>query len=287
MARIAFVTDSTCNMPDDLVQQHHITVVPVYVMFGETSYKDYVEMPPAEFYRRLVEYKAAGKGMPTTSQPTPEDLRAAYAVLAGQGYTDIISIHVSAKSSGTWQSAQIAARMLTGVTVHAVDSATTSMLMGFMLLEAIQAVAAGGGVAEALAAIDQVKAHSCLTFTVADVEHLTASGRTEGHEQVAEAAVSVKPIVAVVDGVPKALGAERTQRAALQKVLEITGQRIGAGRVKRMAVVNGNVPDKAAQWSGEAARGLNFDGTPFIVDFGPALAVHFGPGLLGIAVHWE
>ena len=287
MSRIAFVTDTTCNLPDDLRRRHDITVVPVYVIFGESSYKDYVEMPQAEFYRRLAEQKAAGKGMPTTSQPTPEDFRADYAALAGQGFSDIVSIHVTAKSSGTCQSAQLAATMMTGVAVHVVDSATTSMHMGFMLLEAIQAAADGGGVAGALAAIDRVKAHSCIHFTVTDVEHLAASGRTEGHEKATEAAVSVKPIVSVVDGVPKALGAERTQRAALQKVLELTAQRTGAGRVKRMAVVHGNVADKAGAWGAEASAALSFEGEPFVVDFGPALAVHFGPGLLGVAAQWE
>lgn len=287
MANIAFVTDTTCNLPDDLARQHGITVVPVYVIFGDASYKDYVEMSPPEFYRRLIEYKASGKGMPTTSQPTPQDFRAVYTTLAGQGFTDIISIHVTAKSSGTCQSAQLAAQETTGVNVHVVDSATTSMQMGFMLLEAIQAVSAGGGVVEALAAIEEVKAHSCLHFTVTDIEHLTASGRTEGHEKVAEAAIVVKPIIAVIDGVPKALGTERTQRAALQKVLDFTSQRIGSAKVKRMAVVNGNIPDKAHEWSAEAARALNFEGQPYIVDFGPALAVHFGPGLLGVTVQWE
>ncbi|HLF27140.1 MAG TPA: DegV family protein [Anaerolineae bacterium] len=286
MSRLAFVTDSTCNLPDELVQRYNITVVPVYVIFGESSYKDYVEMPPAEFYRRLVEYKAAGKGMPTTSQPTPEDFRATYRRLVEQGATDIISIHVTAKSSGTCQSAQLAAELIGDAKVHVVDSTTTSMQMGFMLFAALEAVAAGGGASEALAAIEHVKAHSCLHFTVTDVEHLSASGRTEGHERVAEAAISTKPIIAVTDGVPKALGAERTQRAALQKVLDFTSQRIGAGQVKQLAIVNGNIPDKANEWAVEAARALNFTGQPFVVDFGPALAVHFGPGLLGAAVEW-
>jgi DegV family protein with EDD domain len=286
MSRVAFVTDTTCNLPDELIEQHHIEVVPVYVMFGEQSYKDYVDLPPAEFYRRLAEMKAAGKGMPTTSQPTPEDFRVVYNDLAGQGYSDIISIHVTAKSSGTCQSAQLAADMVSGVKVHVVDSTSTSMHMGFMLLEAIETVAKGGDADQALAAIENVKAHSCLHFTVTDVEHLAASGRTEGSEKATESAVSVKPIIAV-EGVPKAVGTERTQRAALQKVLELTQARLNDGYVKRMAVVNGNIADRAAQWSNEAAHVLGFSGQPYIVDFGPALAVHFGPGLLGVTIQWE
>ena len=287
MSRVAFVTDTTCNLPEELVRRYGITVVPVYVIFGTQSYKDYVEMPPVEFYRRLVEFKAAGLGMPKTSQPSPEDFRAVYAALAEQGYSDIISIHVTAKSSGTCQSAQLAADMLGSVQVHVVDSTTTSMQMDFMLFAAAETVQAGGTVAEALATIERVKEHSSLYFTVTDVEHLAASGRTEGAEKATEAAVSVKPIVGVLEGVPKAVGAERTQRAALQKVLDITADRIGGRRVKQLAIVNGNIPDRAAQWSAEVTQALKFSGQPYIVDFGPALAVHFGPGLLGIAVQWE
>ena len=197
-----------------------------------------------------------------------------------------MSIHVSAKASGTVNSASVARDMVPGATVHVVDSTSTSMHMGFMLIEAIEVAARGDSVEEALAAIENTKAHSCLYFTVTEVEHLASSGRTEGAEKATEAAVSVKPIINV-DGVPKAVGAERTQKAALAKVLELTKARIGDARVKRLAVVNGNVPDKAAEWAKEAAAALGYMGDPLIVDFGPALAVHFGPGLLGVAAQWE
>jgi DegV family protein with EDD domain len=287
MTRIAFVTDSTCNLPDDLAQEHNITVVPVYVLFGDQSYRDYVDLPPEAFYLRLAEFREAGLGMPTTSQPTPEDFRQAYTALQGQGYTDIISIHVTAKSSGTYMSAELAKSMVAGVNVHVVDSTSTSMHMGFMLLEAIAAVNAGGGVAEALAAIERVKAHSCLYFTVTDLEHLAYSGRTEGHEKATEAALSVKPVIAVTGGIPKAVGTERTQRAALGKVLELTREQMGAANPLRLAVVYGSVSEKAAAWAPEAAAELGFTGEPYQVDFGPGLAVHFGPGLLGVTVQWE
>lgn len=287
MSRIAFVTDSSANLPQELAQRHNITVVPVYVIFGEQSFKDYVEISPPDFYRRLAERKASGQEMPKTSQPPPEDFRAVYAALAEQGYTDIISVHVSAKASGTCRSAEMAKELASNVNIHVVDSATTSMHMSFMTLAAAEAVDKGGGVAEALAAIEQVKAHSCIHFTVTEVEHLAASGRTEGREKATEAEISVKPIVSVIEGVPKAVGTERTQRAALEKVLELTRQRMGEGRVKRMAVVNGNIADKADQWATQAAEVLGFKGQPYVVDFGPALAVHFGPGLLGVAIEWE
>jgi DegV family protein with EDD domain len=286
MSRIAFVTDTTCNLPESLIKSHNIEVVPVYVIFGNQSFKDYFELQPVEFYRRLVEYKAAGKGMPTTSQPTPEDFRVCYAALAQQGYTDIISIHVTAKSSGTCHSAELATSMVDGVNVHVVDSTSTSMHMSFMLLDAIEAVAQGAGVKEALDAIDRVKSHSCMHFTVTDLEHLTSSGRTEDHERATEAPISVKPVIAISDGVPKAVGVERTQHLALEKVLNLTHAQMGEAKPLRLAIVNGNVPQKASQWADEVCARLGFTGEPYIVDFGPALAVHFGPGLLGVTVQW-
>ena len=286
MSRIAFVTDTTCNLPDPLIQRHNIAIVPVYVIFGDQSFKDYVDLPPVEFYRRLIEYKAAGKGMPTTSQPTPEDFRNCYTALAQQGYSDIISIHVTAKSSGTCQSAELASSMVEGVKVHVVDSTTTSMHMGFMLLEAIETVTKGGGVNEALEAIERVKSHSCMHFTVTDLEHLTSSGRTEGYEKATEAPISVKPVIAISEGVPKAVGVERTQHLALEKVLSLTRSQIGTANVQQLAIVNGNIPQKASHWADEVCASLGFAGKPYIVDFGPALAVHFGPGLLGVTVRW-
>jgi fatty acid-binding protein DegV len=83
------------------------------------------------------------------------------------------------------------------------------------------------------------------------------------------------------------VGTERTQRAALQKVLELAQIKMGSSRAKRLAVVHGNIPVKAENWVSEARTVLEFDEEPYVVDFGPALAVHFGPGLLGVALQWE
>ena len=286
MSQVALVTDTTCNLPPEMQRQYGIRVVPVYVNFGTESYKDYEELPPALFYEKLAATKAAGGAMPKTSQPNPEDFRRMYEQCRAEGATDVISVHVTAKASGTFASAEIAKTMVTGLNVHVVDSATTSMLMSYMLIEAHAALQAGGGVPEALAAIEHVKAHSALIFTVTEIEHLTASGRTEGAEKAASAAIAVKPIVSVEGGVPKAVAQERTQRAALQRVLALTKEKMAASKLKRLSIVNGNVEAKAREWTAEAAAALDYTGEATVVDFGPALAVHFGPGLLGVAVQW-
>jgi DegV family protein with EDD domain len=286
MSTVALVTDTTSNLPPDLAARLGVRVVPVYVNFGTESLKDYEELPPAKFYEKLAAVKAAGGEMPKTSQPNPEDFRKVYDACKAAGATDVISIHVSAKASGTCGSAELAKAMVPGLNVHVVDSASTSMVIGYMLLDAHAALAAGKSAAEALAAIEAIKLHSLLAFTVTEIEHLTASGRTEGAERSAAAAVGVKPIVAVLDGVPKAVGQARTQKAALEQVLALVKEKAGGAPMKRLSIVNGNVDATAREWMKEAAAALGYAGEVTVVDFGPALAVHFGPGLLGVAAQW-
>lgn len=283
MGRVALMTDTTSNMPREWVERYGIIVVPVYVNFGDRSYKDYVEMPPETFYRRLAE----AEEMPKTSQPTPADFAEAYRQAQAQGADTVIGVYVTAKASGTCQSAQMAADMVEGLTVHVVDSATTSLPMSWMLVEAAKTLEAGGSVEDALAAIEKVKANNVLVFTVTEVEHLVHSGRTVGADKAAQAAVKVKPVVMLKDGVPQAIATERTQKAALAKVISVAQEMAGGRPLKGLGVVNGNIPERAAAFAQEVKDAFGYEGEVTIVDFGPALAVHFGPGLLGIAAYWE
>ena len=287
MHAIALVTDTTVNMAPDLVAKYEITLVPVYVIWGDRSYRDYVEMSPTDFYKRLAQAKAEGSELPKTSQPSPVDFERAFRSLAHSGAKDIISVHLTSKSSGTVNSAMIARDMVSEVVrVHVVDSTTTSMQMGYMLVEAANAIAARGGVQGALDAIEQVKANSCLYFTVTELEHLEASGRTVGADKVTEAEIKVRPVIGILDGKPQVVSPERTQRAAIDKVIELTCARFHS-QIKGVTVVHGNAPERADALRDRVAGELGYDGKVLTTDFGPALAVHFGPGLLGLAAYAE
>lgn len=287
MDSVRFVTDTTANLPDEFRQEHNVTIVPVYVLFGDQSYKDYWEMSVAQFYARLAEVKARGGTMPTTSQPSPNDFVEAYERLIREGARHIISIHVTAKSSGTVNSANIAKGMVSGAEIHVIDSGSTTMLIGYMIDEAQKKLAAGCTVEQALDAIDRVKANSSLYFTVTEVDHLEASGRTFGHEQVAAAEIKIKPVIGVVDGVPKVISPERTQKAAIDKVIELTRTAMGGKRLKGVTVVHGDALDRALVLKTRVPAELSYDGHIYVTDFGPALGVHFGQGLLGLAVYSE
>jgi DegV family protein with EDD domain len=288
MSDIALVTDSTANIPDDLVKRYDFTVVPLYVLFGGKAEKDYVELPPTEFYKRLAEVKAAGGELPKTSQPSPVDFEHTYSALARSGAKHIISVHVAAKMSGTINSAQIAADIVSQhVQVHVVDSTTISMQMGYMLVEAAEAIRKGGGVKEALDAIENVKSNSCTYFTVTEVEHIEASGRVAGADKVVEAEIKVRPVIAVLDGNATVVSPERTQRAAIEKVIELTLNRLQRLKVKGVTVVHANALDRAETLKARVPAALGYKGEVLIADFGPVLAVHVGPGMLGLAAYGE
>lgn len=284
MKAIRFVTDSTANLPEDLAQECNVKIVPVYIIYGDRSYKDYVEMSVAEFYARLAEVKAMGGEMPKTSEPSPNDFVQTYSALIREGAKHIISIHVTAKSSGTVNSANIAKGLISGAEIHVIDSGTITMLIGYMIE---QAALAGDDIHAALAAVDRVKANSSLYFTVTELDHLEASGRTLGHEQVAAAEIKIKPVIGVLDGVPQVVSPERTQKAAIDKVIELTRNAMAGKKIKGVTVVHGNASDRAEPLKARVPAELGFNGKIYITDFGPGLTVHFGPGLLGLAAYGE
>ena len=284
MKEIRFVTDTTANLPAEFARQYDVKLAPIYVIFGDKSFKEISEMSIAEFHSRLAEIKAKGGAMPTSSQPSPIDIAEIYNELIREGAKHIISIHVTAKSSGTVNSANLAKEMVSGAEIHVVDSGSTSMLMGYMIEEGTKA---GDNIDAALAAVDRVKANSSLYFTVTEIEHLEASGRTIGHEQVAAAEIKIKPVVGVIDGVPKVVSPERTQKAAIDKVMDLTKAAMAGKKIKGVTVVHGNAMDRAEALKGRVPAELGYTGHIYVTDFGPGLTVHFGPGLLGLAVYGE
>lgn len=284
MKEIRYVTDTTANLPPEFARKIDVKLAPIYVIFGDKSYKEISEMSIAEFHARLAEAKATGGAMPTSSQPSPADFVEIYEGLIREGAKHIISIHVTAKSSGTVNSANLAKDMVHGADIHVIDSGSTTMLMGYMIEEATKA---GNNIDAALAAVERVKANSSLYFTVTELEHLEASGRTKGHEQVAAAEIKIKPVIGVLEGVPKVVSPERTQKAAIDKVIELTKAAMAGKKIKGVTVVHGNALDRAEALKARVPTELGYTGQIYVTDFGPGLTVHFGPGLLGLAVYGE
>jgi DegV family protein with EDD domain len=271
----AIVLDSTSDYPEAPERFPNMRVVPLYVRFGDDTFKDYVELGSDAFFEKL----RASTVLPATSQPTPQDFLATYEELGR--YERIFSVHVSSKVSGTLQSAELAAAELGGDKVRVIDSLTASLAEA-MLAHAIQRRLARGTTDEE---IDELLARfhddSTVLFTVETLEYLQKGGRIGKAAALAGSLLNVRPILAIVDGEVVAVARVRGRQKALaefeRRFADATEDRAGL----RVAIAHAD----AAEWVGTLSE-LVWRVRPkaeieFTANLGAVVATHAGPGAVG------
>ena len=270
----AIVVDSTADFPAAPSRFSNWRVVPLYVLFGDTSYRDYVELSPEEFYARL----RTAPELPTTSQPTPGDFLATYEELAD--YERIYSLHLSSAVSGTFQSATAAAAEV-GDKVRTVDTETASAAIA-MLGMAIQTRLLSGTTDEAVEAlIARYRSAAHLIFTVDTLEFLRRGGRIGRASAWAGELLHVKPILTIKREVIP-LKRVRGNRKAIQEFATAfeAGTRDEPG--VRVGIAHADAPERM-----EALKKLVHDVRPqaeieVATTLGPVLGTHAGPGTVGL-----
>lgn len=271
----AIVLDSTSDYPEAPSRFPNMRFVPLYVQFGDETFRDYVELTPADFYERL----RTSAVLPTTSQPTPQDFLSTYEELSG--YERIYSIHVSSKVSGTFQSAELAATELGGDRVRVIDSKTASLGIA-LLAHAVQRQLTRGATDEEVdALVERFHRDAGVLFTVETLEYLQRGGRIGRAQALAGSLLNVRPILSVEDGVVTAVARVRGRQKALAEVerrfVEATEDRPGV----RVAIAHGD----AADWVGTLSE-LTWRVRPkaeieFTSTLGAVVATHAGPGAVG------
>jgi DegV family protein with EDD domain len=271
----ALVLDSTSDYADAPSRFPNMRFVPLYVRFGDETYRDYVELAPAEFFEKL----RGASVLPATSQPTPQDFVATYETLAG--YERIYSLHVSAKLSGTFQSAELAAAEIGGNRVHVIDSRTASLAIA-MLAHAIQRRLARGTTDDEIEALVERFYRDCgVVFTVGTLEYLQRGGRIGRAAALAGSLLNVRPILAIEDGEVVAVARVRGRQKALaefeRRFVEASEDRPGV----RVAIAHAD----AAEWIGTLSE-LVWRVRPkaeieFTSTLGAVVATHAGPGTVG------
>jgi DegV family protein with EDD domain len=271
----ALVLDSTCDFPDARQRHPNWRVVPLYVRFGAESYRDYVDIGPAEFYERL----RTSDELPTTSQPTPQDFLAVYQELGG--YERVLSLHVSAKLSGTFASAESAAAELGG-RVRVIDTATASAAIAMLGLAIQRRLEAGTIDEEVDALVDRFKRESGLIFTLDTLEFLARGGRIGRASSWAGQLLHIKPILTLAEGEVLPIKRVRGNRKAIHEfasafregTTDAPGLRVGIAHAEapeRMAALEELVRDIRPQAEIEVATTL-----------GPVVGTHAGPGTVGL-----
>ncbi|MBL8057865.1 MAG: DegV family protein [Anaerolineales bacterium] len=269
---IGIVTDTTCDIPATLVAEHNIVVVPAYVNMGEESYLDGVELSREEFYTRL----PGCNPPPTTAAPSPGQFQQAYEQLAARGVTEILSIHLSSTLSNLYAAAQMAAQAIENVKVLAIDARQASMGLGFTVLAAARAAAAGRTLPDVAEMLKGLIQRTHLVAVIDTLEFLRRSGRLNSLQAGLGSLLQVKPIVKLHDGVILTERV-RTRGQAMQRLLALLHERLP---VENLAVMHVRARDRAEELLAEVRHLLPAGEIP-IIEAAPAIAVHVGPGALG------
>lgn len=275
---IAFVTDSTAYIPPDLVKQYAIAVAPQMLIWGDETFRDGIDIQPDEFYARL----KTAKVMPTTSQVPVVTMQEIFQRLVDRG-DDVLGVFISAKLSGTMQSC-IQARESLGAAadkVTLIDSDTTAMAMGFMVLTAARAAEQGASLAECQELVEKGRSHVGVYFAVDTLEFLHRGGRIGGATRFIGSALNMKPILELKDGHVDALERVRTKSKAVDRLLEIVRGHVRGQSNIRLATLHANAEQEARALLERSARELHAVET-VLSSVSPVVGVHAGPGTVGL-----
>lgn len=281
MSRVVIVTDSTASLPPEVAAERGIVVVPLQVVIGAQVYDETGDgATPAMVAEALKEFRPV-----STSRPTPAALLEVYEAAAADGATQIVSIHLSGEMSGTFESAQLAARD-SPVPVIPVDSRQVGVATGYAALSASDVLDAGGSAEEAAGAARQRAAGATSLFYVDTLEYLRRGGRIGAAAALFGGALSVKPLLRITDGRVGNLEKVRTAARALSRLEDLVVEAAGEQRVD-LCVSHLASPDRAETLAGRLTTRLvdNLDGREvWCGELGAVLGAHVGPGMVAVCV---
>lgn len=273
---VAIVTDSTAYLPPPAMARHRITAVPLTVVLGDEALEEGTEISARSLALALQKRRSV-----TTSRPSPDDFARAYRA-AADAAAGIVSLHLSAEFSGTWDAAVVAAKTAP-VPVRVVDTGMVAMALGFCALAAAEVVETGGSVDEAVAAAEKRAADMSAYFYVDTLDYLRRGGRIGAAQALLGSALAVKPLLTLDGGRIEMLEKVRTASKAIARLEELAVERAGSGSVD-IAVHHLAAPeraDKLAQRLRERVPGLV---ELHVSEVGAVIGAHTGPGLLAAVV---
>ncbi len=278
MAGVAVVTDSTACLSADRLAGLDVTVVPLRVTMGARTAIDGVNVSSAEVARAL-----RSKVAVSTSRPTPAEFATRYQELLDAGASHVVSVHLSAALSGTWESAVLAAQDFPHGVVRVVDSRSTAMGLGFAVLAAARRAADGGSAAEVQGAATATVDATRTLFYVDSLEYLRRGGRIGTAAALFATTLSVKPLLQLVEGQIVALEKVRTSSKALARLVELTVRAAGRSTVD-LAVHHVAAAERAAAVESQLRDHLPRLGESQISELGPVIGAHLGPGVVGTVI---
>ena len=276
---VKIVTDTGADIPTDLLKELNITAVPLYIYFGEKAYKDGVDIGADELYKRLVD----GPIHPTTTQPIPADFTKAYQEISKET-DEIVSIHLSSKVSGTYNSAIQGKELLKDKChIEVIDSASLSMGLGLITLAAARIARAGGTLQQVVEETNKAIKKTQLLGVLATLKYLLAGGRITKARATIGSLLNIKPLLTMHEGELIQAGLARSHAKGFDKLYEFVKN---TKNVKEMAIVNSTVAEEAYLLK-KRLSSIVAEEKIHMANLGAALGVHGGPGTLLVAVTQE
>lgn len=279
--KVAIVTDSTVNLPEELVNLYNIHIVPLNVIWGADSYKEGVDITTNEFYQRL----KTSKELPTTSQPSAGEFFEVFSELA-KSHEGIVGVFLSEDLSGTLDSAHTAAEMMKDYPIEIVDSRLISLGLGFLVLAAARAAEQNLSIGEVADAARRLVNTTRFIFVVETLEYLHRGGRIGGAQRLLGSVLSMKPLLQLKDGKVMPLEKVRSKRKAVNRMLAIATEELQNKGNVRVGVVHASTVEEANQIQQEVAELLN----PIEIiqsELSPVIGTHVGPGAVGLIYSTE
>jgi len=279
--KVVVVTDSTAYIPEEALGDLNIPVIPLWLIWGDERFRDGVDIDPSTFYNRLQNDPT----FPTTSQPSPGEFVDFFRRVAAENNSDaIVAVYLSSKISGTVPNAQVAQKQLPELNIRIVDSLSTSMGLGFCVLAAARAAAAGKSLDEVVAAAEEVRDQGYIFFTVDTLEYLHRGGRIGGARRMLGTALNIKPLLHLDDGVVEPLAQVRTKRKAVARMLEIAQEKLGERNMIEVSVLDVNAPQEGDVLAQQVQEQFGISPV-YRTAVSPVIGTHVGPGTVGIAFY--
>ena len=274
MSNVRIVTDSLADIPAPILQELDITTIPCVVRFGDQEFQDRVDLFPSEFYQKLRHSPV----MPSTSQPAIGVFEDLYRKLA-ESTDQILAIHTIASLSGIYNASRVAAENIKTARIEVIDSKQVSMALGWLVILAARAAKDGHSLDEIKAIVEDARKRVHIIAMLDTLEYAQRGGRLGKGKALVGTLLNVKPLLSVIDGEIMPVENVRTQKRALQRLVEIV---LASGPIQELSVIHAEAPDHANTLREMLAETFSEEHI-VMSETGPVLGSHVGPGAVGIA----
>lgn len=276
--KIAILADSSCDLPQDIVDRFGINILPLKVVYGDKVYSDRIDIQPDDVYKNMPE------NIPTTSMPSPDEVKQMLETIREQGFTHVLAFALSSNLSGTYQTMKLAVSQISNMMVETFDTKTLSMGTGWMVMEAAQSVVDGLDFKEIINKINSIKPKIHVYYVLETLEYLRRGGRIGYVAGMLGEFLHFKPIISVnEEGRYYTYSKTRGRKKSLQRLVEIIEEACRDKKIQ-LAVMHGGAREEAKQVLEKLKNLPNIENIIFS-DISPALGVHTGPGLVGVSYY--